>query len=75
MNRLPRDKQIQIITALVEGCSIRSVERMYGVHRDTIMRLLVRTGDHCMTLLEDNIQNVRAEWIQADEIWTFCGKK
>jgi hypothetical protein len=33
------DKQIAIIAALAEGSSIRSVERMTGVHRDTIMRL------------------------------------
>jgi transposase len=38
MNVLPREKQIQIITALVEGCSIRSIERMFDTHRDTIMR-------------------------------------
>ena len=53
MNVLPRETQVQIITALVEGCSIRSIERMYDVHRDTVMRLLVRTGDHCMTILDD----------------------
>jgi hypothetical protein len=39
MNILPRDKQIEIVAALVEGCSIRAVERLTGVHRDTIMRL------------------------------------
>ena len=32
---LPRDKQIQIIKAIVEGVSIRSIERMTDVHRDT----------------------------------------
>ena len=75
MNRLPRDKQIQIITALVEGCSIRSIERMYDVHRDTITRLLMRTGDHCMTLMEDTIQDIPAGTYQCDEIWCFVGKK
>lgn len=38
-NVLPRDKQIAIIGALAEGSSIRSIERITGVHRDTIMRL------------------------------------
>ncbi len=36
MNNLPRDKQIDIIAALTEGMSIRAVERLTGVHRDTI---------------------------------------
>jgi len=44
MNILPRDKQIEIIAALTEGCSIRAVERLTGVHRDTIMRLGARVG-------------------------------
>ena len=30
MNTLSQEKQIQILNALVEGCSIRSVERMTG---------------------------------------------
>src|ERR1051326_3954988 len=42
MNILSRDQQNSIIAALTEGCSIRSVERLTGVHRDTIMRLSVR---------------------------------
>ena len=35
-NVLPLTTQEQVIAALVEGASIRSVERMTGVHRDTI---------------------------------------
>ena len=44
MNRLKREKQIQVISMLCEGSSIRSIERVLGVHRDTIMRLAVRVG-------------------------------
>ncbi len=43
-NILSKDKQIAIIGALAEGSSIRSIERITGVHRDTIMRLGVRVG-------------------------------
>ncbi len=75
MNRLPKIKQIQVINALVEGCSIRSIERMYDVHRDTIMRLMVRTGDHCMSLMDDLMQDIPAGTYQCDEIWTFVSKK
>ena len=38
-NVLNTDKQIAVIAALTEGSSIRAIERMTGVHRDTIMRL------------------------------------
>jgi transposase-like protein len=47
MNVLRTEKQVAVIAALVEGNSIRSIERMTGIHRDTIMRLLVRTGENC----------------------------
>ena len=75
MNVLPHETQIQIITALVEGCSIRSIERMYDVHRDTVTRLLVRTGDHCITILDDVMRDIPAGTFQCDEIWCFVGKK
>ena len=38
------DKQIAITAALAGGSCIRAIERMTGVHRDTIMRLAVRIG-------------------------------
>ena len=41
---LNTDKKIAVTAALAEGSSIRSIERMTGIHRDTIMRLGVRIG-------------------------------
>lgn len=46
-----RDKQIAIIGASAEGSSIRSIERMTGIHRDTIMCLGVKVGKGCADLL------------------------
>lgn len=75
MNVLPREKQIMVIHALTEGCSVRAVERMTGVHRDTVLRLLVRVGNHCMSIMDDVIRDVPAGTIECDEIWSFVGKK
>lgn len=75
MNNLPQEKKLVILTALVEGNSIRSVERMTGVHRDTIMRLMVRTGTHCQTFLNRMAKNLDCNRLELDEIWTFCKKK
>jgi hypothetical protein len=47
VNTLNLEKQTQILSPLVEGSSIRSNERVTGVHRDTIVRLLARAGDLC----------------------------
>ena len=75
MNITPKEKQIQVLKALVEGNSIRSIERMTGIHRDTIMRLLVRMGDKCQKIMDTQLKNFHCRRIQADEIWTFIKKK
>ena len=75
MNKLNIEKQEAAITGLVEGCSIRSVERMTGIHRDTIMRLLVNVGNGCEKLLDQRMRDLPCQRIQIDEIWGFVGKK
>lgn len=75
MNVTPKEKQIQVLNALIEGCSIRSTERMTGVHRDTITRLLVRTGERCQAIMDKYLRGFHCKKIQVDEIWTFVRKK
>jgi hypothetical protein len=74
-NILNKDKQIAIIGALAEGSSIRSIERMTGVHRDTIMRLGVKAGSGCEMLLDSKMQDLGCRYLQFDELWGFIGKK
>lgn len=74
-NVLPKDKQIAVIGALAEGSSIRSIERITGVHRDTIMRLGVRVGQGCGMLLDSKMQDLSCNYLQFDEVWGFIGKK
>jgi IS1 family transposase len=74
-NVLPIEKQVAIISALAEGSGIRQIERITGVHRDTIMRLGVRVGKGCATLLDRKMRNLTCEQLQFDEIWGFIGKK
>lgn len=75
MNRLKRENQIAAIRLLVEGCSIRSTSRLTGVHRDTIGRLLLRVGRHCERLLAEHMRNLSVDFLEVDELWTFCQKK
>lgn len=75
MNNLPTEKQEMAISALVEGSSIRSIERMTGVHRDTIMRLLVRVGETCENILDSTMRGLTCKNVEVDEIWSFVGKK
>jgi IS1 family transposase len=75
VNILPRHKQAGIVSALVEGCSIRAVERLTGVHRDTIMRLGVAAGEGCHALNDRLMRNLNVGVVELDEIWSYVGKK
>ena len=54
---------------------MRSAERISGLHRDTILKLLVTAGEKCEKLMGRLIVNVPVKDIEADEIWSFIGKK
>jgi IS1 family transposase len=75
MNTLSNDQKATAIQALIEGNSIRSTERMTGIHRDTLMRLLVRVGNGCARFLDINVKQVQSKAVQVDEIWTYVFKK
>jgi len=75
MNRLTQEKQASVIRGLVEGSSIRSVERMTGVHRDTIMRLMIDVGDACGEALDRLMRHLLCKRVEVDEVWCYVGKK
>ena len=74
-NILPTEKKVMAVSMLAEGNSIRSIERMTGVHRDTIMRLAVRVGEGCAKILDEKMCELPCRNIEVDEIWGFVGKK
>jgi IS1 family transposase len=74
-NNMSTEKQVAVISSLAEGSSIRSIERITGVHRDTIMRLGVRVGKGCQSLLDAKMRGLSCQHLQFDEIWGFIGKK
>ena len=75
MNRLKADKQKMILTLLTEGTSIRSIERITGVHRDTIVRLICRIGEKCAADMETRLQGLNMKYLETDEVWTYVGCK
>lgn len=74
-NILPREKQVAVISALAEGSSIRSIERMTGINRNTIMTLGVRIGQGCAKVLDEKMRDLTCNFLQFDEVWGFIGKK
>src|ERR1043165_678126 len=74
-NILDSGKKVMAVSMLCEGNSIRSVERMTGIHRDTVMRLGVRVGEACAKLHSDKMRNLACARVEVDEIWGFIGAK
>jgi hypothetical protein len=75
MNRLPINKQVQVVSALVEGNSIRATVRMTGVSKNAIQRLMVKLGPACEQFQDRALRNLPCRKIQTDEIWAFCYAK
>lgn len=75
MNRLPIAKRVAVVSALVEGCSVRSTSRLTGVAKGTILRLLADVGAACARYQDGAIRNVPARRVQIDEIWSFVACK
>lgn len=75
MNRRDRTRQTQVISALVEGHSIRVTIRMTGVSKPTVLKLLAGVGHACQKYQDRTLRDLSCKRIQCDEIWSFCYAK
>ena len=75
MNKLTQAKRVQIISALVEGNSIRATCRMTGAAKGTVLKLVVDLGKACAAYQDRTLRNLTCKKIQCDEIWSFCYAK
>jgi IS1 family transposase len=74
-NVISTAKKVAVISALVEGCSVRSTVRLTGVSKGAVLRLLVSIGKACQEYQDVTIRNVPAKRVQVDEIWSFVAAK
>lgn len=74
-NILKLEKKVAAISMLAEGASIRAVERITGIHGDTIGRLALRVGIACQKIMDEKMRNLNCQHIEVDEIWGFIGAK
>jgi IS1 family transposase len=75
MNKLSIERRAQILSALVEGVSMRAVCRMTGCEKRTVTRLLVDVGTACFEYQDRVLRNLNCKRIQCDEIWSYIGCK
>lgn len=75
MNKLSLERRTQVVSALVEGNSLRAVSRMTGANVNTAMWLLADLGKACEEYQCRTLRNLPCKRIQCDEIWSFCYAK
>jgi IS1 family transposase len=75
MNKLSKEKRTRIVTALVEGNSLRATARMCDANVNTVMWLLEDVGHACEEYQRRVLVNLPCKRIQCDEIWSFCYAK
>jgi IS1 family transposase len=75
MKTLSTSNRAKVVSALVEGNSIRSTVRMTGVAKNTVAKLVIDLGNVCMSYHDEHVRNLRVRRLQCDEIWQFVGAK
>lgn len=75
MNRLPIEKQVQIVNLLVEGASLRATSRITGCSINTVSKLLVDVGRACISFHNETVVKLNSKKVQCDEIWSFVYSK
>jgi IS1 family transposase len=75
MNKVNKAKQVQIISALVEGNSLRATARMCNVAFNTVLKLMPEIGQACEDYQRRVLVNLNCRRLQCDEIWSFCYAK
>ena len=73
--RINLDRACTALNLLLEGLSIRSTERIVGIHRDSICDLILVVGENLDRFHHKAVVDVPVTDVQVDEIWDFVGKK
>ncbi|WP_437783304.1 IS1 family transposase [Sorangium sp. So ce1097] len=74
-NVLPRERQLAVLAALVDGNSERAAERMTGVSRPTINRFALLAGQGAARLHNRRVRDLSCSLITFDELWGWVAKK
>ena len=73
--KLPPEKIARIVHCLVEGVSVRATARLAGVQKNTVLRVMRHAGKLCRRVMDSRLRNLHLNYLEADEIWGFVGKK
>jgi IS1 family transposase len=75
MNKLTPEKRAQALQMMAEGVSLRSMTRLTGISRTTLIKLLEDAGQAFSEYQDRMLVNLKSRRIQVDEVWAFCYAK
>jgi IS1 family transposase len=75
MNKLPRDKRVQVLTLLCEGMSMRAAGRAADVSYNSVVAILAEAGPACETFHDETVRELPSKRVRCDELWSFCYAK
>lgn len=73
--RVPVENAKRALHLLVEGASIRATERLTGIGRNALCRLLVFFGEACRVFLDKRMRGLKLDHVEFDEQWTYVSCK
>jgi len=73
--RIDRRKAVLALRMLLEGNSLRSVERIVGIAHATVLSLLETVGRRAVAYWETEMNSLPVMDVEVDEIWGFIGCK
>jgi transposase-like protein len=72
--KLSEDQIILVCKLLVEKNGVRAIERITGLHRDTISDLMKDLASHAREVTDFLIRDIGFTKVQVDEMWSFIKK-
>jgi transposase-like protein/IS1 family transposase len=69
------DIAAQVVTLMMEGMSIRAISRITGLHKSTVLSLILTIGDNCHRVFDIKMRGVRPRFVEADELHGFVHTK
>src|SRR5947209_3259055 len=67
------ERAAEALSMMLEGMSVRAISRLTGLHKNTILSLMLTAGERCQRLLDTKVRGLHPRLVQADELHSFVG--
>lgn len=70
---IPVDQIEKALLMMLEGMSVCAISRITGLHKGTVLSLMVTASNNAVKVFDSLVRNVRPKFIQLDELWAMVG--